>query len=892
MKLWRHAAQWPDRLLDRLFPPKAPDFFKAQPPPLATLLPYEAMLPLERPSCLLADGGMGVMWELTPLEHEVLAIEALRKQTTLLAEAIAKISDQDVAIQLIFDAEPAPSLSMPEGLEEPRFAAEKILHDRMQAVSRMAIEPKDSQRLMRRRVFLCLRLAGRGSLAQRLGSGDELVRSTQELKALGSRLMRLASELEMGIGHAGLTARVVGEADFIALLRTTLHGLDEREALTALPAGQSESRLAEQILRDFVVLTPHAVGVGTDSWEICSWADQPPVVYPGLLANLMQVDVPHRLVVNICPASDTADLATKASLLKNASDAFGELQRSEVRWTQDALVRGESLMSVSMHLLVRNRWQEPASLAKGGQAKAVCTKVHTLTRIPWIIEKHAAPALFLLALPFGYTAAAQQYCGRERRVLSRNLAPYLPVFGPFSGCKSPLQLMVSRGGSAVWLNPFDSETSPHMALLASSGAGKSFFAQNLMMSFFAKHARGDKPPMMFVIDKKTSYEIFARVIGEDFGAEIIKPPGVYPNIFRGRLDEYRLPVIIGIIKTAVSLVSTSYSFGAIEEMLLGKAIGMAFAEASLDATTEYRDGGLHQRSATKVRVPRLASVVDYLPVAAAEAEIEAERVCALTQQLSPLLGSGPYAALFDREEYEASEPITPGVLLYDIDAVAHHPMLGTLTTQIVLSEILRHIRKDENRGRPGMLVIEEAGVLAGSSPHIVSFIQDAWKTFRKLGIACVGLTNEVDDYARKPGSREIWNVSPNKVILRLLSEDLQKALSGFAEAGYPPLIDNAHLGRLIGTLVKKDGVFAQGLWWSDRQQGSFSFYPTGFDYWCAASKPIEVDTVYRLREILGGSFFAAVARLAAVFPQGVRGSDGQLRALTNAELEQLAGGTL
>lgn len=179
-------------------------------------------------------------------------------------------------------------------------------------------------------------------------------------------------------------------------------------------------------------------------------------------------------------------------------------------------------------------------------------------------------------------------------------------------------------------------------------------------------------------------------------------------------------------------------------------------------------------------------------------------------------------------------------------------------------------------------MIEEAGVLAGDSPEIVQFIRDAWKTFRKLGMACVGLTNEVDDYAIKPGPREIWNVSANKVILRMLEKDLQKALCGSAERGFPPLIEDKLIAQLIGSLRKKDGVYSQGLWWSDEAKGTFVFMPTGYDYWCAASKPIEVETVYAVPKKLG-NFRAAVTWIAEQFPRGVIGKDGRPRSLRPEE---------
>ena len=884
------AAQVSEQLLDALRPASPRDFLKAQPGSFSPLLPYEAVLELERPTCLLGDGSLGLIWELTPLAHEVVELPEIMRRTGLLAEIFDKIRDDEVSFQVIFDSEPSPAFEVPAYLRRPKTAAGKILADRVQFVRSLADSPRDRLQLTSRRVFLTMRLACAQSLPSQLSAGgSELENAAAQLQTGDKRLSQLAGEVEYSLDQAGIGARLIDGQGILSLLRATLHSTSERRTSAMLkPEPPSSSRrLGSQIMRDFTDVTPAAIGVGDDSWEVCSWLDQPPQVFSGMWARLLEITVPHRLVVNIRPCQKVSDLDLKKMLLRSASDAFGELQRDEVRLTQDALARGESLSWVSVHLFVRNVGVTTREILAGGKAKALASQLKTLTQVPFIVERHAAPALFMLCLPLCFSAAGAGFSGRERRVLSRNLAPYLPVFGAFRGTKTPFQLMVSRGGSAAWLNPYDSETSPHVAVLASSGGGKSFFAQNLMTSFFAKHAGADKGPLLFIIDKKTSYEIFAEVIGEDVGSRVIKPPEQYPNIFRGKLDEFRLPVIVGLLKTAVSLVAPGARLGAVEETLLALAVRLTFTQNELDARTEYKDGVLSERTVDKVRLPCLRDIVDNLFPVAAESGVAEGVATALGQHLSPFLGQGPYAALFDRDELDDLDPETPGVSLYDLDAVASNPVLATLTTQMILAEIVRQIRRPENRGRPGMLVIEEAGVLAASSPEIVAFIQDAWKTFRKLGFACIGLTNEVDDFARKPGPREIWNVSPNKIILRMLDKDLQKALTGLPEAGLAPLIEDQHIGTLIGTLAKKDGAFSQGLWWSGEVRGTFVFHPTGFDYWCAASKPIEVEAVREVKRYLGGSYFQAVQALAEGFPAGVRTSSGSLLPLTAEELAEL-----
>ena len=104
MNLWRKAAALPDRLLDRLYSPRPPQFFKDQPPSLSALLPYETVLELERPVVLLSDSGMGVIWEIQPIEHEVSGVDKISRQTKIVADIFGKWTDADLFFQLIYDA--------------------------------------------------------------------------------------------------------------------------------------------------------------------------------------------------------------------------------------------------------------------------------------------------------------------------------------------------------------------------------------------------------------------------------------------------------------------------------------------------------------------------------------------------------------------------------------------------------------------------------------------------------------------------------------------------------------------------------------------------------------------------------------------------------------------
>jgi hypothetical protein len=86
------------------------------------------------------------------------------------------------------------------------------------------------------------------------------------------------------------------------------------------------------------------------------------------------------------------------------------------------------------------------------------------------------------------------------------------------------------------------------------------------------------------------------------------------------------------------------------------------------------------------------------------------------------------------------------------------------------------------------------------------------------------------------------------------------------------------------------GEFAEALWMGDGAQGTYVYIPTGFDYWCAASDPIDLSNLRKLAHLLADKdpespspMFGAVSLLAETFPSGVR-KQGELRELSDYEL--------
>jgi hypothetical protein len=73
-------------------------------------------------------------------------------------------------------------------------------------------------------------------------------------------------------------------------------------------------------------------------------------------------------------------------------------------------------------------------------------------------------------------------------------------------------------------------------VLASSGGGKSFWLANYLCGEKALFPDS----LDFIIDNKTSYEVFAKVFGQEGGYILAKPPQTFPNVFLGQADEDRV----------------------------------------------------------------------------------------------------------------------------------------------------------------------------------------------------------------------------------------------------------------------------------------------------------------------------------------------------------------
>lgn len=892
MSFLKAARRVSSHLLNYVAPLKAPEFATAQVPALGSFLPFEHPLAFDgRELFVLSDGGLGALYELDPVAHEVLSDEDLEAVVGRLGNAFGGFTDPDLVFQVIFESRPSPDFPTPEYIKAPQNTAQRIMKARIERMQAMAAEGVEGLHTMRRRAYICVRVGGRrvGLIPQSdtlsRGAIEEYEAQNAELTAIAERFSNILSSLEQTFEHVEIPLLRVGVADLLILLRSFLHSARfTRENATFHHPYNPAYRIADQIMLDSVQVTPGTIELGgEDTCEVLSWRDQAPQVYYGMMAYLLRIKEPIQVVVTFRPTELTGTFL-KENNTKAATDAVSMREGNDLFSVQKRLAEGESLFCVSMHVICRNVGA-PAHRLKGkSMALRLINALYKSSGVPFLQEKWAAPAVFFFCLPFCYRYDSGSFVKRERRVLSATLGAYLPVLGGFQGSTHMCSPLHSRAGDPIYLSPWDTEYMAHLGLLARSRGGKSFLLALILMGFIASNPKGH----IWIIDKRTSYLILARVLGESgSGYSISLPPKSFPNIFRGKPDNERLSVLAYMITASISIVSPEFEIKSEHRTIVTDALKATYAEHYLDASTVYKEGVIKRTGVLdRIRTPRLSDIVEHFVECAKKKGIETEIAAELKRKLGPFLGSGQYAKLFDQECWEEPEEPTPTVTLIDLQGVDGDPILRSLTAMVCISEVIRQINRPENIGIPGCLVVEELGVLCSSGEELSKFVADAWKTLGKNNVACFGLTNEVRDYKRYDGARAAWASSPTKLILPLEPQEIGAAFTSDDDG--PALLHDPRLATIIGSLRLQKGVFSQGIWLSSgKPSGSFTYVPTGYDYWMAASKPCEIRTVEKVREKLGlDNWFDAVDRLARHQPGGFW-EGKEAREITDEELENL-----
>lgn len=127
-------------------------------------------------------------------------------------------------------------------------------------------------------------------------------------------------------------------------------------------------------------------------------------------------------------------------------------------------------------------------------------------------DKYISIPLFIGALPFGVdnSPKAMSFLHRHRTVGSSHASHLAPIVSDWKGTARPVMTYISRNQQLMSLDLFESSSNFNFICAAQSGAGKSFFTNDMLVSYLSTGAK------CYVIDVGRSYKKLSDVLDGEF----------------------------------------------------------------------------------------------------------------------------------------------------------------------------------------------------------------------------------------------------------------------------------------------------------------------------------------------------------------------------------------
>jgi hypothetical protein len=490
-------------------------------------------------------------------------------------------------------------------------------------------------------------------------------------------------------------------------------------------------------------------------------------------------------IVTLKQLPDRTEPALLVPLLRLARKRYGLVYRLEVPRTSAELaaLRAKATLAAGLRLenfLVKSDRADPVARAVQQQSDEALERIIASsqrvfgTAVTLVLHEESAEALdqavhetlAVLARAYGLRGYRETYLlkqawlqtlpgapvlvERRRKALTPTVADMLPVFDFRVGRgKVPFP---TPNNSVVLYDPFDSRSQANANILVTgtSGAGKSVLVQFLLSGYeIACAGHGEALPYVVILDNGASYKRYvdlrpdeSRYVAFDFE----HVPGV--DVFSweasdGPLEEHvsRLEwLLLDLLRVPE------------EDAERFERLKAVLEQALLEA---YRT---HDRPG----FPELLGILESSPEARP-----------LAPGLFPF-AQGTFKRLFTRTP---QGPKAPRFLCYDFKGLSEHPDLASVALRLVIFGVRRFASAAARSGRRTFLVLDESWALLESAGRLSAtaapFIAASVRMGRKEGTSVVGLSQQVEDFARSSYGAAILGNSATKFVGMLGGESVQ-----------------------------------------------------------------------------------------------------------------------
>lgn len=438
--------------------------------------------------------------------------------------------------------------------------------------------------------------------------------------------------------------------------------------------------------------------------------------------------------------------------------------------------------------------------------------------------------VFVASLPLQYTPAMDppnRGMQRAQLMSSLNAASLLQVQGDWRGTDPGRTykpdgsvdklgggpLMVSRSGQLACFNLLETSINYNFVIVAASGSGKSFLANEIICDFLSKGG------MARIIDVGRSYHRFCSVMG---GQNVVFSPDnpMSLNPFTGIRTQADLDEMMPMLKDLLRQMA----FQLTPEELTPSWEYAAIEDAITRAWNEHKDG---------TELSHITTVLEQMPD---------KRAKDVAYMLKPF-ASGRYKQWFaGKRSVSFDKPL----VVVELEELKQDANLQAVVLQLVMYQVTKEMYLTD-RKIPKLLAIDEAWDLMGGL-KTGKFIETSFRRARKYnGIAGV-ITQSFEDFEKSDAARASIENAAWQFILYQRPESIEFAVANKRIVGDESMVN------LVRSVRSGDGfseVFVRG---EQGAQGLYRFVTDKHTYYTFTTNPRDINRLNSLVE--GGKSMA------------------------------------
>jgi len=498
------------------------------------------------------------------------------------------------------------------------------------------------------------------------------------------------------------------------------------------------------------------------------YSPEPSTYYTNMLlgdlitgGNQSQIPCPYMLTLNILPKSVSKAIYSKANVVmaqRAATKIAPKLERKKQEFSRvvNDMEDGRKYCSAYLTLVTF-----ADTFEKLEQADKVIETVWSKQRFALQNEKWYQMPLFLYSLPFGPYGKVAERIGRFEYVETKAIGATAPIQADWRGTPNPAMLFISRRGQLMSFDLRDSDTNYNCFLAATSGAGKSFFTNYMIMNYLSLGGQ------VFCIDIGRSYEKLCKHLGgqyiefsDESNISLNYFSTLTPDMFKKESNADTESVFIMLSRLLAQMAKPKEKITDWEFKTLQNALQ--------EAINRMCKGDCDRLS--------LDSIIEILKEQSQDLEdrgLQDRRKIDLAEMLEPYSSRHTTGKWFTGE---MNVKFNSNFVVLELDHLESNPDLREIVLLMLICLIDQQMYLGD-RSVPKLVIIDEAWALF-QGQNTGEFIERGYRRARKHGGSYVTITQSIMDFYQKGNSevgQAIMSNSAWKFLLSQKKEDLERA---------------------------------------------------------------------------------------------------------------------